>query len=92
MSENADSVQVTLTVAFSVEGDVDLMVRQLVEYLTSDEGVLHEDYGPGAWGGYDGPYITAVTVARDGTTLQSADWGQREDDEDDDEQDEEEES
>jgi hypothetical protein len=27
------------------------------EYLTSKESVLYGDYGKGAWGGYDGPFL-----------------------------------
>ena len=32
------------------------------EYLTLPEGPFQEDYGPSAWGGYDGPFVTGVTV------------------------------
>jgi hypothetical protein len=31
-------------------------------YLTNPEGAFQADYGPEAWGGYEGPTVTAVTV------------------------------
>ena len=34
------------------------------EYLTNKEGAFQSDYGPDAWGGYEGPTVTAVTVTR----------------------------
>ena len=38
--------------------------KLLSEYLTSEEGPFHEDYAPGAWGGYDGPFVIGVEVTR----------------------------
>lgn len=32
------------------------------EYLTQDDSAFLADYGPDAWGGYEGPTVTAVTV------------------------------
>lgn len=32
------------------------------EYLTDEEGAFQCDYGPYAWGGYEGPTVTSVTV------------------------------
>lgn len=30
------------------------------QYLTNNEGTFQADYGPEAWGGYDGPTVSAV--------------------------------
>lgn len=35
-------------------------VKLFDEYLRNDEGAFQADYGPDAWGGYDGPTVTAV--------------------------------
>ena len=34
----------------------------LTEYLTLPESVFISDYGPHAWGGYDGPFVKSVSV------------------------------
>lgn len=34
------------------------------DYLTNKEGTFQTDYGPDAWGGYEGPTVTHVSVAR----------------------------
>lgn len=36
--------------------------RLFQEYLSNKEGAFLNDYGPGTWGGYEGPFVTAVTV------------------------------
>lgn len=50
-------------VEVEVDGDAAEMQGHLVGYLTGggDEGFF-QDYGYGAWGGYDGPFVTSVTV------------------------------
>lgn len=37
-------------------------IKLFREYLTNEEGAFQCDYGPEAWGGYEGPTVTAVTV------------------------------
>lgn len=34
------------------------------QYLTSKEDPFRTDYGPDAWGGYDGPFVKDVAVTR----------------------------
>lgn len=31
-------------------------------YLTDKEGSFQSDYGPNAWGGYEGPFVKEVSV------------------------------
>lgn len=63
---------ITLTVSFTVEerdeGDAETLRRNLVSYLTSPDAPLRDDYGPEAWGGYDGAYITAARVTASSCT------------------------
>lgn len=42
----------------SVEG-IERIVR---EYLADDDCPFKDDYGQGAWGGYEGPFVTGVEV------------------------------
>jgi hypothetical protein len=37
-------------------------VRLFREYLTQDDSAFKADYGPDAWGGYEGPTVTSVIV------------------------------
>lgn len=37
-----------------------------VEYLTGEDHPFIGDYGPEAWGGYDGPKVIGVQVSRNG--------------------------
>lgn len=47
------------------EDEVRDEVYDLVKpYLESPEGSLYSDYGPEAWGGYDGPTYIAGAVSR----------------------------
>lgn len=41
------------------EAEAEFMVL-FRQYLTNKEGAFQADYGPEAWGGYDGPTVTAV--------------------------------
>lgn len=43
-------------------GSAEALLRDLKEYLTSKECPLFEDYGDGAWGGYDGAFIKKARV------------------------------
>ncbi|MFJ2662581.1 hypothetical protein [Arthrobacter koreensis] len=38
------------------------------EYLTNKEGAFQADYAPGAWGGYEGPWVLDVTFPDPGGT------------------------
>lgn len=42
--------------------DTDGILQTLREHLTDPEGTLSADYGPGAWGGYEGPYLTEARL------------------------------
>jgi hypothetical protein len=37
-------------------------VKIFREYLTQDDSAFLADYGPNAWGGYEGPTVAAVIV------------------------------
>jgi hypothetical protein len=53
----------TFTVTLDVQGDdPDRMNALFSEYLTLGEGPFAADYGPQAWGGWEGPFVTGVTV------------------------------
>lgn len=54
--------EVILTVVIETDGDPHEMERLVREYLTSEEGPFWQDYGPKAWGGYDGPRLLSVVV------------------------------
>jgi hypothetical protein len=52
-----------VTVDVEVDGDTDAMQLQLAQYLAGgDDCNFFDDYGYGAWGGYDGPFVLAVSV------------------------------
>lgn len=55
-----------LTVELDVEGDPDVMEDQFVSYVTDPMNPFLVDYGPGTWGGYDGPIVHNVRVDRQG--------------------------
>lgn len=61
------------------------MALLVAEYLTNPEGSFITDYGPEAWGGYDGPKVSRVRVSSDHLE-QSTDYADPapENDEDDD--------
>lgn len=63
-----------VTVEVEVEGDSKEMQVQLAQYLAGGTDCnFFDDYGFGAWGGYDGPFVVAVRVVdEDGVTLASA--------------------
>ena len=52
----------TFTVVIETKADGDHFDQLFAEYMTLPEGPFVEDYGPDAWGGYDGEYVTAVVV------------------------------
>lgn len=52
----------TMTIKVQVDGDEERMRQLLKEYLTSKEAPLWQDYGPNAWGGWDGPTLIDVEV------------------------------
>ncbi|MFM1966788.1 MAG: hypothetical protein RL134_2513 [Actinomycetota bacterium] len=37
--------------------------REITNYLASGDGPFAEDFGPDAWGGYDGPRAMSVSVS-----------------------------
>ena len=42
----------------------DEVIHMLKPYLESPEGTLYADYGPGAWGGWEGPTMQHGQVSR----------------------------
>jgi len=56
--------ELTLTVTIQTDGDTDEMFTLVSQYLTSADYPFLGDYGPDAWGGYEGPIIRSVTVGR----------------------------
>lgn len=48
----------------NVDGNEDEMFDLLKDYVTSEEAPLMFDYGPDAWGGWEGPFITNIEVER----------------------------
>lgn len=61
--------KIRMTVEFDVTergasqyGSAEELRRALNDYMQSDESPLHADYGPEAWGGYDGAFITRGLV------------------------------
>ena len=51
-----------LTLHVTAIGDAEEFKKLIAEYMTLDEGVFLSDYGPNAWGGYDGPMVAAIEV------------------------------
>jgi len=49
-------------------------LKQFAEYITNENGSIIEDYGPKAWGGYDGPVIKRLDVSHNGIIESS--WDQ----------------
>ena len=60
-------IQLGLTI--ETDGDTERMAALVAEYLTHREMPFIEDYGYGAWGGYEGPFVVACTVVQDGKVL-----------------------
>lgn len=52
----------TYMVTVLIEGDADRFDDLFREYLTTPEYPFLVDYGPRAWGGWDGPTVAAVAV------------------------------
>jgi hypothetical protein len=64
-SMNAVSLSVTVHMTWaSADTEKAALVKEaselFCEYLTGSENPFKEDYGPGAWGGYEGPFVTDV--------------------------------
>ena len=75
-SQRVVSFSVTLTLDRDNQPDDD-MALTFAQYLTDVNGSFADDYGPGAWGGYDGPFVTHVRIVDDqGRTTDSddTDW------------------
>jgi len=49
--------ELTFTVKITVDGDPDEMFKLVSQYLTLTDYPFLVDYGPDAWGGYEGPRI-----------------------------------
>lgn len=64
----------TVTVEVEVDGDAKEMQILLAQYLAGGKDCnFFDDYGFGAWGGYEGPFVVAAKVVdEDGVTLASA--------------------
>ncbi|MEO3931311.1 hypothetical protein WMO79_00665 [Micrococcaceae bacterium Sec7.4] len=50
----------------------DEFVTLFRDYLTMKDSAFQTDYGPKAWGGYEGPRVTAVTVHGPGEPVPAA--------------------
>ena len=65
---------------FVVEVEIDQedegFETNFVEYLTEEQNPFIGDYGPDAWGGYDGPKVVGVQVSRNG--LIKGEWRKNE--------------
>ncbi|WP_459793191.1 hypothetical protein [Arthrobacter sp. AD-310] len=66
--ENATSLRMAVEVTLKpgsnqsqAEAEAEF-IKLFREYLTNEEGAFQCDYGPDAWGGYDGPTVTSVEV------------------------------
>lgn len=53
-------------VEIEIDQDEENFEDLFVEYLTHEDSSFIEDYGPDAWGGYDGPKVVGVQVCRNG--------------------------
>jgi hypothetical protein len=51
----------TLTVEMEVDGDATELQETVAGQLTGTDAFF-DDFGYGAWGGYDGPFLVACTV------------------------------
>ena len=58
----AITTTIRLLVELDVSGDGDEMARIVTQYLTLADNPFISDYGPEAWGGYDGPFVHRVAV------------------------------
>lgn len=56
------TINVTITIDSDEPEEVEDFIQQTREYLTEKDSPFLTDYGPGAWGGYTGPFVTAVSV------------------------------
>lgn len=68
--------QVELTVTITVDGDANEAARLVADYLTQWDMPFESDYSPLAWGGWEGPIVTAVEVKTPAGTVKTDDsWG-----------------
>ena len=67
---------VTLSLHLEIENPTPELEAQIAEaiaaHLTDESGPLVEDFGPDAWGGYEGPSLTRVAVSQNG--IESHSW------------------
>lgn len=63
------SGHISILVSLDIQGDVEVFANTFAEYLTTEGYPFEEDYGPNAWGGYDGPFVTGVIVSQNGLIL-----------------------
>ena len=56
----------TYVITFDLTGDEVAFDRHLKHYLTDEDGSFMQDFGPEAWGGYEGPFVTGATVEPQG--------------------------
>lgn len=54
----------TLLLTISTHDDPEALASIVMDYLTGEDAPLWQDYGPNAWGGYDGPKIDKIEVRR----------------------------
>ena len=52
-----------------VENAEEQMPKLFAEYLTEEGSNFLGDYSPTAWGGYQGPWVTGVTVSQRGVVV-----------------------
>ena len=62
---------ISLQLDIEVDGDADEMAATLAGYLADSGAPMFDDYGYGAWGGYDGPFVVACTVRQGGKVIGS---------------------
>jgi len=66
---NNTTTKRTLAVEIEVDGDADELQKTIAGQLTGTDAFF-DDFGYGAWGGYEGPFLVACTVRDEhGTVL-----------------------
>jgi hypothetical protein len=56
--------QLKFIVTIDVDRDAEKFAHTFEQYISDERFPFRDDFGPGAWGGYEGPFVTDVTVER----------------------------
>lgn len=73
MSASSPTTKLRLIIDCDVDGSAEMMAALLADRVAGgNESVFFDDYGYGAWGGYEGPFVVACTVSdANGNVLKS---------------------